>query len=155
MIRTLQDRGVQQGIDVYMECTVTRLLTDSGRVAGAFAYWRETGRLIVFKPSPSSSPPVASARPGASLPTPGNTRATAWLSPTKAGAELMDMEFVQFIPPGWFGRPASRASSSLKQFAGKAASCATKQASASWKNTTPSEWNSPRATSLPAPSTQK
>src|SRR5438309_7998551 len=37
MIRTLQDRGVQQGIDVYMECTVTRLLTDSGRLAGAFA----------------------------------------------------------------------------------------------------------------------
>ena len=49
MIRTLQDRGVQQGIDVYMECTVTRLLTDGGRVAGAFAYWRESGRLIVFK----------------------------------------------------------------------------------------------------------
>jgi succinate dehydrogenase / fumarate reductase flavoprotein subunit len=37
MIRTLQDRGVQQGIDVYMECTVIRLLTDGGRVAGAFA----------------------------------------------------------------------------------------------------------------------
>src|SRR6267378_3755981 len=49
MIRTLQDRGVQQGIDVYMECTVTRLLTDGGRVTGAFAYWRETGRFIVFK----------------------------------------------------------------------------------------------------------
>src|SRR5206468_1304779 len=49
MIRTLQDRGVQQGIDVYMECTSTRLLTDNGRVAGAFAYWRENGRFIVFK----------------------------------------------------------------------------------------------------------
>ena len=49
MIRTLQDRGVQQGIDVYMECTVTRLLTNDGRVTGAFAYWRETGRFIVFK----------------------------------------------------------------------------------------------------------
>src|SRR3981189_3079859 len=49
MIRTLQDRGVQQGIDVYMECAVTRLLTDGGRVTGAFAYWRETGPLIVFK----------------------------------------------------------------------------------------------------------
>src|SRR6266481_8582839 len=49
MIRTLQDRGVQQGIDVYMECTVTRLLVDCGHVTGAFAYWRETGRFIVFK----------------------------------------------------------------------------------------------------------
>src|SRR4051812_43336303 len=49
MIRTLQDRGVQMGIDVYMECTVTRLLTDAGRIAGAFAYWRETGRFVIFK----------------------------------------------------------------------------------------------------------
>src|SRR5947199_6740113 len=49
MIRTLQDRGVQMGIDVYMECTVTRLLTDHGRVSGAFAYWRENGRFVVFK----------------------------------------------------------------------------------------------------------
>ena len=49
MIRTLQDRGVSLGVDVYMECTVTRLLTDGGRVAGAFAYWREQGRFVVFK----------------------------------------------------------------------------------------------------------
>src|SRR4029077_1996642 len=49
MIRTLQDRGVHQGIDVYMECTVTRLLKDGARVAGAFAYWREQGRFVVFK----------------------------------------------------------------------------------------------------------
>ena len=49
MIRTLQDRGVQQGIDVYMECTVTRLLKDGDRVAGAFAYWREKGRFVVFR----------------------------------------------------------------------------------------------------------
>src|SRR5271155_5712233 len=46
MIRTLQDRGVQLGFDVYMECTVTRLLPDAGRVVGAFAYRRENGRLI-------------------------------------------------------------------------------------------------------------
>src|SRR3982074_2538680 len=45
LIRTLQDRGVQQGVDCYMECTITRLLMDGGRVAGAFAYWRETGPL--------------------------------------------------------------------------------------------------------------
>src|SRR5258708_37099318 len=48
MIRTLQDRGVQQGIDVYMECAVTRLLTDGGRVTGAFGYWRGNGRFGVF-----------------------------------------------------------------------------------------------------------
>src|ERR687887_1271612 len=49
MIRTLQHRAVSMGIDVFMECTVLRLLTDDGRVAGALAYWRESGRLVVFR----------------------------------------------------------------------------------------------------------
>src|SRR5678810_557001 len=49
MIRTLQDHGVHQGIDVYMEHTIITLLTDSGRVVGAFGYDRERGRFIVFK----------------------------------------------------------------------------------------------------------
>src|SRR5256884_1570032 len=50
MIRTLQDKGVQSPrIDVFMECTVTRLLKDGARVSGAFAYRRETGRFIVFR----------------------------------------------------------------------------------------------------------
>jgi len=49
MIRTLQDRGVSQGIDVYMECTVVRLLTDGGRAAGVLAYWREQGRFVLLK----------------------------------------------------------------------------------------------------------
>src|SRR5512145_932497 len=49
MLRTLQDRGVHQGISVYMECTITRLLKDGGRIAGAFGYWRETGKFVVFK----------------------------------------------------------------------------------------------------------
>src|ERR671937_512889 len=49
MIRTLQDRAVALGIQVFMECTVMRLLTDGDRVAGAVAYWRESGRLVVFR----------------------------------------------------------------------------------------------------------
>ncbi|EQD41566.1 Succinate dehydrogenase or fumarate reductase, flavoprotein subunit, partial [mine drainage metagenome] len=49
LIRTLQDKGIHQGIDVYMECTITRLLKDGDRVCGAFGYWRETGRFVVFK----------------------------------------------------------------------------------------------------------
>src|SRR5207249_6273229 len=48
MIRTLQDRCVHQGIAVFMECTVTRLLKDGDRVTGAFAYWRENGRFVIF-----------------------------------------------------------------------------------------------------------
>src|ERR687891_661270 len=49
MIRTLQNNAVHQGIDVFMECTVPRLLKDGDRIAGAFAYWRETGRFVIFK----------------------------------------------------------------------------------------------------------
>src|SRR4030088_884841 len=49
MIRTLQDRGVHQGIDVFMECTVVGLLKDGDRVSGVLAYWRETGRFVVFR----------------------------------------------------------------------------------------------------------
>src|SRR5947199_10489111 len=48
MIRTLQQRAVELGIDVFMECTVTRLLKDGDRIAGAFAYWRETGSFLRF-----------------------------------------------------------------------------------------------------------
>src|SRR6186713_3261807 len=49
MIRTLQDHGIHQGIDVHMECTVVRLFTREGRVCGALAYERERGRFKVFK----------------------------------------------------------------------------------------------------------
>jgi len=105
MIRTLQDRGVQQGIDVYMECTVTRLLTEGGRVTGAFAYWRETGRFIVFK---ARSIVIATGGIGKawritsnSWEYTGDGMALAY----EAGAELMDMEFVQFHPTGMVWPP--------------------------------------------------
>jgi succinate dehydrogenase / fumarate reductase, flavoprotein subunit len=105
MIRTLQDRGVQQGIDVYMECTVTRLLMNNGRVAGAFAYWRETGRFIVFK---AKSIVIATGGIGKawritsnSWEYTGDGMALAY----EAGAELMDMEFVQFHPTGMVWPP--------------------------------------------------
>src|ERR1700741_253423 len=48
MIRTLQQHAVHKGIDVYMECNLQRLLTDGGRIAGAFGYWRESGKFIFF-----------------------------------------------------------------------------------------------------------
>src|SRR5215204_4368558 len=49
MIRTLQDHGVHQGFDVYMECTVTKLIKEGDRVVGCFAYRRENGRFLVFR----------------------------------------------------------------------------------------------------------
>jgi succinate dehydrogenase / fumarate reductase, flavoprotein subunit len=105
MIRTLQDRGVQQGIDVYMECTVTRLLTDSGRITGAFAYWRETGRLIVFK---AKSIVIATGGIGKAWRVTSNSweyTGDGMALAYEAGAELMDMEFIQFHPTGMVWPP--------------------------------------------------
>ncbi len=105
MIRTLQDRGVQQGIDVYMECTVTRLLTDGGRVAGAFAYWRENGRFIVFK---AKSIVIATGGIGKAWRVTSNSweyTGDGMALAYEAGAELMDMEFVQFHPTGMVWPP--------------------------------------------------
>jgi succinate dehydrogenase / fumarate reductase flavoprotein subunit len=105
MIRTLQDRGVQQGIDVYMECTVTRLLTDNGRVAGAFAYWRENGRFIVFK---AKSVVIATGGIGKAWRVTSNSweyTGDGMALAFEAGAELMDMEFVQFHPTGMVWPP--------------------------------------------------
>src|SRR3989454_4028575 len=48
MIRTLQDRAVASGIDVFMECTISHLITGPGRVTGAVGYWRTTGVPVVF-----------------------------------------------------------------------------------------------------------
>ncbi|HTB72547.1 MAG TPA: FAD-dependent oxidoreductase, partial [Polyangiaceae bacterium] len=55
MIRTLQQHGIHSGMKVYMECTVTRLLVEPGgdgrapRIRGAFGYWRENGRFVIFR----------------------------------------------------------------------------------------------------------
>ena len=105
MIRTLQDRGVQLGIDVYMECTISRLLKDGDRIAGAFGYWREQGRFVVFR---AKSIVMATGGIGKawritsnSWEYTGDGMALAY----DAGAELMDMEFVQFHPTGMVWPP--------------------------------------------------
>ncbi|MGB2888070.1 MAG: FAD-binding protein [Candidatus Acidiferrales bacterium] len=105
MIRTLQDRGVHLGIDVYMECTITRLFKDGERIAGAFGYWREQGRFVVFK---AKSIVMATGGIGKiwkitsnSWEYTGDGMALAY----DAGAELLDMEFVQFHPTGMVWPP--------------------------------------------------
>ena len=105
MIRTLQDRGVNLGVDVYMECAVTRLLKDGDRISGAFAYWRETGRFVVFK---AKAVVMATGGIGKawritsnSWEYTGDGMALAY----DAGAELIDMEFVQFHPTGMVWPP--------------------------------------------------
>ena len=105
MIRTLQDRGVHLGIDVFMECAITKLLKDGDRVSGALGYWRETGRFVVFK---AKSIVIATGGIGKawritsnSWEYTGDGMALAY----EAGAELMDMEFVQFHPTGMVWPP--------------------------------------------------
>jgi succinate dehydrogenase / fumarate reductase flavoprotein subunit len=105
MIRTLQDRGVQMRFDVYMECTVTRLLKDGDRVAGAFGYWRENGRFVVFK---AKSIVVATGGIGKAWPITSNSweyTGDGMALAYDAGADLMDMEFVQFHPTGMVWPP--------------------------------------------------
>jgi succinate dehydrogenase / fumarate reductase flavoprotein subunit len=112
MIRTLQQRAVALGIDVFMECTVTQILTDrssdSPRVSGAFAYWRESGRFLVFE-----SPTVVLATGGIgksyqvtsnSWEYTGDGHALA----LRTGASLINMEFVQFHPTGMVWPPSVR-----------------------------------------------
>jgi succinate dehydrogenase / fumarate reductase flavoprotein subunit len=105
MIRTLQDRGVHMGFDVYMECTIVRLLTDGRRCAGAVAYWRETGRFVVFK---AKSVVMATGGIGKAWPITSNSweyTGDGMALAYEAGAELMDMEFVQFHPTGMVWPP--------------------------------------------------
>jgi succinate dehydrogenase / fumarate reductase flavoprotein subunit len=105
MIRTLQDRGVQMGIDVYMECTVSRLLKDGDRVAGAFGYWREQGRFVVFR---AKSIVMATGGIGKAYKITSNSweyTGDGMALAYNAGAELLDMEFVQFHPTGMVWPP--------------------------------------------------
>jgi succinate dehydrogenase / fumarate reductase flavoprotein subunit len=105
LIRTLQDRGVQQGIDVFMECTITRLIKDGDRVSGAFGYWREQGRFVTFK---AKSIVMATGGIGKAWKITSNSweyTADGMALAYEAGAELLDMEFVQFHPTGMVWPP--------------------------------------------------
>src|SRR6185503_12572225 len=108
MIRTLQDHGIHQGMDVHMECTVTRLLMDDGRVAGAFAYDRERGRFVVFQ---AKAIVLATGGIGRAFKITSNSweyTGDGLALAYEAGADLMDMEFVQFHPTGMVWPPSVR-----------------------------------------------
>ena len=106
MIRTLQDHGVHQGIDVYMEHTVLSLLKDGDRVVGAFGYERERGRFRIFR---AKAVVLATGGIGRAYKITSNSweytgdgHALAY----NAGADLIDMEFVQFHPTGMVWPPS-------------------------------------------------
>jgi len=108
MIRTLQQHGIHCGMQVYMECTITRLLVDGDRIRGAFGYWRDNGRFVIFRAKSVVLATGGIARAfrinSNSWECTGDGQALAYL----AGAELMDMEFMQFHPTGMVWPPSVR-----------------------------------------------
>ncbi len=108
MIRTLQDYGIHQGMEVYMEHAIVALLKDGDRVVGAFGYDRERGRFRVFR---AKAVVLATGGIGRAFKITSNSweytgdgHGLAY----EAGAELLDMEFVQFHPTGMVWPPSVR-----------------------------------------------
>src|SRR5690606_14972954 len=108
LIRTLQDHGIHKGIEVHMETTVVRLLKDGDRIAGAFTYTRERGRFQIFQ---AKAVILATGGIGKAYKITSNSwegtgdgHALAY----DAGAELQDMEFIQFHPTGMVWPPSVR-----------------------------------------------
>ena len=101
MIRTLQDHGIHQGIQAYMECTALDLLKNKdGDVCGIVCMWRETGTFTIFK---AKSIIFATGGGGKAWDVTSNSweyTGDGYAMAYEAGAELMDLEFNQFHPTG-------------------------------------------------------
>ncbi len=106
MIRTLQDRLVQmENVKVYMECTISRLMKEGGRIAGAFGYWRDSGRFVAFR---SNAVVLATGGVGKSYRITSNSweyTGDGQSLALETGADLIDLEFVQFHPTGMVWPP--------------------------------------------------
>jgi succinate dehydrogenase / fumarate reductase, flavoprotein subunit len=108
MIRTLQDHGIHQGLDVHMECTIVTLLKDGDRIAGAFGYERERGRFKLFR---AKAVVLATGGIGRAYKITSNSweyTGDGHSLAYHAGASLIDMEFVQFHPTGMVWPPSVR-----------------------------------------------
>ena len=108
MIRVLQDHGIHQGVDVHMECTIASLLKDGNRIAGAFGYEREKGQFKVFA---AKAIVLATGGAGKAFKITSNSweyTGDGHSLALHAGAELIDMEFVQFHPTGMIWPPSVR-----------------------------------------------
>ena len=100
MIRVMQQRGVHQGLDIFAECTINRLLTTDGRISGAIGYRRETGQLLLFK---AKAVVLATGGAGRIWEVTSNSwegTADGHALALYAGADLIDMECIQFHPTG-------------------------------------------------------
>ncbi len=108
MIRTLQDHGIHAGISFHTECTISTLLEDGERIVGAFGYERERGRFFLFR---AKAVVLATGGIGRAFKITSNSWEYTGDGHTlayDAGAELIDMEFVQFHPTGMVWPPSVR-----------------------------------------------
>ena len=108
IIRTLQDHGIHQGIDVYMECTGLDLIKDEDRISGMVAMWRDSGEFIIFH---CKAIILATGGGGKAWKITSNSweyTGDGYGIAYEAGAELMDMEFTQFHPTGMVWPPSIR-----------------------------------------------
>jgi succinate dehydrogenase / fumarate reductase flavoprotein subunit len=106
MIRTLQDHGIHQGMTVYMECTIVTLLKDGDRCVGAVGYYREHGRFVIFR---AKAVVLATGGIGKAYKITSNSweyTGDGHSLAYHAGAELIDMEFIQFHPTGMVWPPS-------------------------------------------------
>src|SRR6201996_4440524 len=106
LIRTLQDYGIHQGMEVHMECTIVSLLKDGNRIVGAFGYEREHGRFKVFR---AKAVVLATGGVGRAYKITSNSwegTGDGISLAFEAGASLVDMEFVQFHPTGMIWPPS-------------------------------------------------
>jgi len=106
LIRTLQDHGIHQGITVHMEYTIVSLLQDGPRVVGAFGYDRERGRFRIFK---AKAVVICTGGLGRAYAVTSNSwegTGDGVSLAYHAGAELLDMEFIQFHPTGMIWPPS-------------------------------------------------
>jgi succinate dehydrogenase / fumarate reductase flavoprotein subunit len=106
MIRTLQDHGIHKGIDFHMECTILDLIVVDGRVCGAFGYFRERGNFVLFH---AGAIVLATGGIGKAFSVTSNSweyTADGHALAYRAGADLIDMEFIQFHPTGMVWPPS-------------------------------------------------
>src|SRR6201986_5270295 len=106
MIRTLQDHGIHQGIAVHMEFTVISLLKDGDRICGVFGYEREHGHFKLFQ---AKAVVLATGGVGRAYKITSNSwegTGDGHSLAYHAGAELIDMEFIQFHPTGMIWPPS-------------------------------------------------
>ncbi|MBN4066189.1 FAD-binding protein, partial [Candidatus Amoebophilus asiaticus] len=106
LIRSLQDHGIHQGIAIHMECTALTILKDGEKIAGLVAYWRETGKFVIFK---CKAIILATGGAGKAWKITSNSweyTGDGYAIAYEAGAELMDIEFTQFHPTGMVWPPS-------------------------------------------------